>query len=143
MEKFKTYIYTGLAIIIVVGIIYYIGRRSGKLNPATLPQDKPNSPLTEAEKTYTTTLAQKLYADMKGVNIWFNRNLAPHQEFLQLSDKLFVAVYNKFNQLYHTSSNETLTQWYQNEDSYIVAGTMTFVTLKKAILDRLSRLSLT
>ena len=142
-DKYKIYLYTAIIAIALIIAIYYYGRKSVITKPQTLPQDVVNGALTEAEKTQTETLAVSLYDDMKGVNIWFNRNYEPHKEYLALSDKMFVAVYNKFNQKYFASSKQTLKQWYEEEDNYpLIAGSMIFVNLRKAIINKMNRLKL-
>lgn len=143
-QKLKMYTITAIIIIIVIIAIYIYGRRSVGKKPVVLPQDRPGSPLTQAEQTQAETLARSLHDEMKGLNVWFDRNLTPHQNYSQLSDKMFVAVYNKFNQLFYTEANETLRGWYESEDNLpLIAGSTNFVTLKNAILERMDRLKLT
>ncbi len=138
-EKIKIYIITGITIVVLILVIYYLGRRSNKTNPATLPQDKPNSPLSEAEKQQVETITTNLHDEMKGTN-WVTRDTAPHEAFARLGDKLFVAVYNKFNQKYFSEYNQTLKVWYDKE--HYNSLFRNWLDLRNVIISRFAKLNL-
>lgn len=102
----------GVGVLTVFGLT--ISRAWGKgkggrsLNIYRSPED--------INKWSPTPLAKKLYADMKGINLfpateaWAAlHNLPQNQQVID--------VYNEFNSLYYPESGETLTQWIRGEST--------------------------
>jgi hypothetical protein len=133
-----------IAIVAIIGIfvaVYFMGRKSAKMKieQVPLPTDQPGGEkLTGADASLVRTISVALHDDMKGWNI-FGHNAKPYNDFLQLSDTLFVAVYNDFDNLYAQENSGTLRKWISSEYGYY--GTQ-FLTLSNTILTRMDRLNL-
>lgn len=139
----KMYVYAALIVLIIVVAIYFVGRKSGstKIEQVPLPNDtNSGKQLTDAEATKVRTIAQELHDDMDGLNL-LSHKLDPYRELSNLSDTMFVAVYNDFNTLF-ADSGETLRKWLENETWYTFGLTSIFAELKQNILDRMNRLNL-
>lgn len=144
----KMYIYATLIILIIVVAIYWFAFRTGKDQGSTtieqvpLPDDVTESgvQLTTEEATKVRTISKELHADMDGWNA-FSHDMEPYRNLVNLSDTLFVAVYNDFNTLY-AESGETLRQWIEGE-SFVTFGLQSvFMEVRQNILDRMNRLNL-
>jgi hypothetical protein len=96
-------------------LVYLWGRKSGTVKPITLPNDTPgNQALSPQEAEYVRKLANDLYSDMDGIN-FLKRDHKLYEDFLNTSDRIFVAIYNDFNYLYYAKSKQTLRQWIEGE----------------------------
>ncbi len=117
--SFKNIIYIIIALFILLIIIYFIGRSSGKAkannekkNP-TYPQGGQGIPAGWSP----IPIADALYEKMNGVT--FNKAGldALLSSFLSLpTDDMFVAVYSVFNQKYGSEKYGTLRNWIKDED---------------------------
>lgn len=147
--KYKIYfIVVGIAIL-VIGIIYFIGRRAGKRaadNPwqAPLPTDiGTGDGSSNVDFVKMRAITDKLYADLDQWD-WqpfFTRDVDAYKEFLALSDTAFVAVYNDFNSRFSKEfSGKSLRAIIRDET--VSWGLGQFVSIRDAIEQRFGRLSL-
>jgi hypothetical protein len=115
-KNWKTYA-TILGLVVLTG--YYIYWRGKKSNPDNLPnpQDQPGATITAIEAAKIKDIATRLHDDMKGWTFFSaQRDDQAYKDFLQMSDKLFVATYNQFNNTYYNEGYGTLTQWFKDEN---------------------------
>lgn len=139
----KTTLYIIIAVV-VLGLfifIYFIGRRSAKINveQVTLPSDQPGGyKLSPQEVEYVNQTAQALHRDMDGIN--WSHDDQPYQNFLSSSDTVFVAIYNQFNKLFSNENEGTLREWLESE----VGGSWNpqFNKIRMFIIERMDRLNL-
>jgi hypothetical protein len=140
-SKLTLYIIIAVVVIGLLVFIYFIGRRSGKvkIEQVELPQDQPGGQLlTSTDSAKIRQVAQGLYNDLKGVS-WGFHDAKPYNDLLQMSDTLFVAVYNDFNNLYGSEGKGTLRDWIKDDYAWIGSNSL---PLSKAILDRMDKLGL-
>ena len=133
--KHKSIIYAVMVAIIVILIIYYMGKSAGKDTPpraVVLPNDKnplPNfnpGPYTDA-----------VYSDVYG-GILKPRDIKPYQDLNNLSDSALAAVYNDWNNRYFSKDHETLTQALEGE--WLAFFSTDFRTMRDAIVSRLRKI---
>lgn len=94
-------------IILILLIVYFIGKRAGKAvfpDAVEIPDDRPG---TGTKQFNPGGLTDALESDIYG---YWPRNMQPYQDLLQLSDAGFVTVYNDWNKRYHKKHSETLRQ---------------------------------
>lgn len=156
MNQLTTYLQTRKYImwfvlaIIVIAVVYFMGRKSGsvKIENVPLPSDKglDSNKLTDDEGKQVRKITLALYQDMSGINV-FSRDIQAFRELNTLSDTLFVAVYNDFNTMYG-SEGESLREWIQGEKSWsfnpltMISSDSSFSELKTNIIQRMNRLNL-
>lgn len=86
-------------------------------NPAPLPDlETTGVDLTEQEALEVRQLAMRLHTDMDGIAYPGSRDKEAYQQLLGMSDRLFVAVYNDFGELYYKEGNGSLRQWIDDEN---------------------------
>ena len=135
----------GLAILIMIILIYQYGKNEASIEQVPLPKDDPNSPLTEDQKKRVREISQRLYSDMDSylVSTGFKpRDTEAYNFMITSSDTLVVAVYNDFNNLYFKDrqGDGTLTKWVTDE-YFNPAGEVSNET-RGAILKRFAKLNL-
>ncbi len=147
--KYKTYmIVIGIAVV-VIAVIYFIGRKAGKnasYNPwqAPLPEDAPHGTgLLVVDGAKVRTIADDLYADLDKWD-WnpftMVRDVDVYKRFNSLSDTEFVAVYNDWNARFSSEFNgKSLLVVIKGEYSW---GLGQFNSLRDSILQRCDRLKL-
>lgn len=148
--KTKTYLYIGISILFVGFVIYWFGKKASTIQQAPLPNELPGmKELTTPEAKTVRDVATRLYNEMNGFN--FTRDTKPYADFNNLSDKLFIAVYNDFNNSYASKGSGTLKEWINDEYSAVINNFVlgfglfsvgTFKTLKNSIFERFSKLNL-
>lgn len=145
LNKYKFVIAVGITIIVVVLVIYFWGKRSGKTESTTtdLPKDTDwgKNNLTAEESTKIQSLAVRLHNEMKGLSLIANNDL--WDELMYSSDRVFVGVYNYFNQKYELEGKGTLRDWLEDEvsvDLYVYKST--FSAYKDAVLRRMDSLNI-
>lgn len=129
--------------IILIYIIYRIGKNKGAVKPNTLPNDTDwGGGLTPSEGTNVRAISERLYRDMDNAWVWVgaSRDCEAYQQFLGLSDTLFTAVYNDFNDLYYSKGDGTLKEWISDESFSGTRGCSG--DIKDAILKRMDKLNL-
>ena len=138
----KRLIYIGLAALAALILGWLIFRKRG-VEQAPLPADNPLSPgagqLTQEEARQVREISISLYQVLKGwaLDIFF-RDPEPYQDFMGLSDRLFVAVYNDFNTNY-SDGKDTLRNWINNDLYY--GGSRAYHAIEM-IITRMNRLNL-
>lgn len=123
------------AVIIILVIVIIVLAKKKKASTVKLPKDTIwGASLTDEESAIVVRIADGLYKDMKGLNV-FSRNYQIYQEYSTTSDKIFVAVANYFAEAY--GDGENLAQWIKGE----VYSWTSFQTdgLADAILARLAK----
>lgn len=114
-----TVITISIIVVILIALIitlYFVGRKQGKKaategNKGKLPQETDwGNTLTDVEGAEIKRIAEALYADMKGVNM-FTRNSSIYYEYNRSSDRVFVGVANYFADQY----GESLAKWMDDE----------------------------
>lgn len=118
--------YIAIAVLVIIVALSFYFYKKGKKTTSIqyLPGDLPygnsgngSNQTTGASNSEIKSIAQSMFADMDGFNIW-GHDIEPYQRASTLSDTDFVKLYNTFNALYQTESGETLTQWLVNEKFY-------------------------
>lgn len=103
-KKIVTYIIVILVIAAILYYFYYKGKKDAGVEQAELPDDY-NGALNETERKFVRELTEKIYKD---VDSWGLSDDDLFQELAALSSKLFVAVYNDYNDLYFSERKKTL-----------------------------------
>jgi len=117
-KKIKITAIASFSIVLLVVLIYFIGKAVGKNkktagSQSTLPADTNwGSSLSSTESEEIARHAKALYDDMKGVNFW-TRDISIYTNYLATSDRVFVGVANYFYDKY--GSGENLAQWINSE----------------------------
>ncbi|MFA5300138.1 MAG: hypothetical protein WC389_18275 [Lutibacter sp.] len=134
----KNFKYVMLGILAIIGAFlyfYFKGKKEGEGDATTEQVPLPSKYVNQEGKTETFTkeeaqtirdYAIKLYNDISGLNWTHESEL--YREFMALSDFLFVAIYNDFNNYYKKElGKETLRNWIMDDEySY---NTQVFDTL--------------
>jgi hypothetical protein len=145
--------YVIIAILAVVVLLMW--RNRGPLlsffKPAKLPnRNSVGVDLTNNEATMVRSLTQRLWTDIDRWNNpwWAKRDMETWTQLQELDDKLFVAVYNDFGNMYYGMAGKTLKQYLREENFSLTAsiftpwGMWTGSQLKAAILTRMDNLNL-
>lgn len=134
-----------LAVIALVLFIYLMGRRSAKRvigqKARRLPKDKDwGKSLSEEDSQLVRRIAAGLHEDMDGLNV-FTRKIDRWEEYQELNDELFIAVYNDFNEAY--GEGDTLREWVESEhDAGFNMGFSSWDDVKGEVLRKMDRLNL-
>lgn len=156
MTEYKNLIIAIVITMVVLAIVYWMGKRKATITPTVVPLPTQNGQISQTDAEYVREMAQDLYEDMKGAN--YNRDIELFREYAGLNDQLFVSVYNDFNTLYEGQGKGTLKEWIEKEwiitgnsmVSFFVGGIFTgswlqsedFADLQETILDRMDSLNL-
>lgn len=118
-----------LGIIAVFIVIMVLIKKFAKVKTVALPQDTDwGRTLTDVEAANVVRIADALYDDMSGWNI-FGHNRTIYQEYNNSSDKVFVGVANYFAEKY--GDGENLAKWIKDE-------AFAFSALTDSIINRLA-----
>ncbi|MBO5817548.1 MAG: hypothetical protein J6R26_06365 [Paludibacteraceae bacterium] len=102
-----------LVVLMVLVIVIVVLARKKKIETVPLPSETDwGRALTESESATIKRIADGLYNDMKGLNV-FKRNYDIYVEYNNANDKIFVGVANYFAQTY--GNGESLAQWMKDE----------------------------
>ena len=102
-----------LVVLMVLVIVIVVLARKKKIETVPLPSETDwGRALTESESATIKRIADGLYNDMKGLNV-FKRNYDIYVEYNNANDKIFVGVANYFAQTY--GNGESLAQWIKDE----------------------------
>lgn len=102
-----------LVVLMVLIIVIVVLARKKKVDTIPLPSETDwGRTLTESESATIKRIADGLYNDMKGLNV-FKRNYDIYVEYNNTNDKIFVGVANYFAQTY--GNGESLAQWMKDE----------------------------
>lgn len=140
-SKITLYIIVAIIVIGLLVFIYFMGRRSAKtkIEQVPLPIDTAGGvTITQADALKVREIAKALHDNMKG---WFNfgfHDEKPFSDLSNLSDTLFVAVYNDFNTLYGGENDGTLREWITSERGW----SSSWLTIASNIITRMDRLNL-
>lgn len=127
-----------LLIIVAVLIIYFYGRKQGRIKAEGPQVDYPQGGDQIPQGWSPVPLADELHDAMDGIftlsgtkdEVWKKLRDLP-------TDEMVIAVYNTFGQKYFGEGNGTLTQWIRDENYYdYLTG------VKETTLARLQRLNL-
>jgi hypothetical protein len=133
-----------IVVIVVIGFIvfiYFIGRRSAKvkIEQVPLPTDQPNgSQINSSDASHVRQISQAIHDDLSGIS-WGFHNAQPYNDMLSLSDTLFVAVYNDFNNLFSAENDGTMRDWLKSDYAWIGS---TWSTVVNSVLLRMDKLGL-
>lgn len=138
----RTWLYIGIAFIVLILVFFFIGKAYGKSlppKPVTLPPDGSGSGQGGAQ--LSEGAVQKLTDDLyEDIYSWGTRNSEPYIALLALSNTDFVRVYNDWNARYYFKDKETLKQAIGGEVFSITS--FTFVNLKDNLMQRFQTLGL-
>jgi hypothetical protein len=138
LKEYKNIVIALIVTVIIVLIIYFVGKRAGKKyipSSVDLPSDTPTGGnYTFNPGPYTDALYQDIYEKV-GL-----RNKQAYTDFLNLGNSQIVAVYNDWNKRYYSEDNETLTQAIDGE--YFGISIYDWTSIKSQILSRLAALNL-
>ena len=102
-----------LVVLMVLIIVIVVLARKKKSETVPLPSETDwGRALTESESATIKRIADGLYNDMKGLNV-FKRNYDIYVEYNNTNDKIFVGIANYFAQTY--GNGENLAQWMKDE----------------------------
>ena len=102
-----------LVVLMVLIIVIVVLARKKKSETVPLPSETDwGRALTESESATIKRIADGLYNDMKGLNV-FKRNYDIYVEYNNTNDRIFVGVANYFAQTY--GNGESLAQWMKDE----------------------------
>lgn len=102
-----------IVIAVLVAAIVLLARKK-KAQTTILPQQTDwGKSLTDEEAATVKRIADTLYEDMKGINL-FRRNNAIYTEYNNTNDRIFVGVANYFAEVY--GNGESLAQWLKDEN---------------------------
>lgn len=121
-----------VAILGLTALSYFKGKDAGSTTIKPVPLPKEGGQLNENERQKVRGYSLKLHEDL--TEIFGIRDNRLYQNLNSESDKVLVAIYNDFNNLYGNEDNGTLTQWLQDE----LVPTYTM----KPVIDRMINLSL-
>lgn len=131
-----TYVIIGIVVLILLIAMGWYFYRQGKkqVTLQSLPGELPGNPqsgnVLGASNDEIKRIANDLYDDMKGFNIWGHKQ-APYDQANLLNDQDIIKLYNTFNAMYQKESGETLTSWLSNENGLGVSGSLLINRLKK------------
>lgn len=125
------------AILVVVAIIYFLGKKAGKrITPqeVELPSDiQPNEVSSFNPGPFTDAI-------FEDVNETFGfRDAQPYNQALGLSNTQLVAVYNDWNNRYFNKAHKTMTKAIQDETTI---WNYSFISAAQTLIDRLKSLKL-
>ena len=119
-----------LGVIAVFVIVIVLVKKFAKVQEVALPKDTNwGRALTDVEEAQVIRLADALYSDMNGWNI-FGHERSIYQEYAMTTDKVFVATANYFASKY--GNGENLAQWLKDES-------FAFSSLTDSIISRLQK----
>ena len=130
--------------LIIIYIIYRLGKSSGTVKPNTVPSDKNwGKDLTNIESTNIRRIVQRLYRDMD--NNWVSMGIADrdtevYKQLMNLSNTEFTGVYNDFNDLYFDKGEGTLADWIYDESFTFTWGASG--DLRETLIERFEKLNL-
>jgi|GEM_PF-6406276 len=143
--KYKTQILIAGGIILVVVIVYLIGRAKGKKTPPKT-YSFVNPGTGEQQAFNPGALTDALFKEMDGNSLlkWGGRTLAPYNEWLELNDNQFIAVAEDWRQRYYAQAeSQTIFEKLAKEKDYeFTFGMAPFYTLRDKILKRAQNLNL-
>lgn len=109
-------------VIVIAIIIYYIGKSMGKFSntPNPLPKDDGSGAgtINEFEAQFIRQTVERMHYDLDSylvASMLSNRDNQVYVDFSTMSDTLFVATYNDFNNLYLKEDKGTLKTWISDE----------------------------
>lgn len=119
--KYKNIVIGTIIILVILLIIYFLGKRNGKLK-AEGPQGKyPHDGDAVPTGWKAEPLRDELFKVMDGVFTLASTKDETFQKYLALpTDDMFVAVYNAFNQKYFNRGEGTLKAWVNAETNTAV-----------------------
>lgn len=139
--KYK-WVIIAVVVVIILGAVYFVGRGDGttKIKSIPLPSDVPGSKISDVDGVSIRSLSVQLFESMDGINS--SNDPKPLQDLLNLSDTLFVAVYNDFNTLYAAKEEGTLRDWIKGEGGFFSMASGGYAALQTAVLSRMAKLNL-
>jgi hypothetical protein len=142
MNSSRTWLYIGIAFIVLILVFFFIGKAFGKSmppKPVELPPD--GSGGGEGGAQLTEAAIQKLTDQLKDdIYSFGTRNSEPYIALLALSNTDFVRVYNDWNARYYNEDKETLKQAIAGE--YFSVTSFTFANVKETLMNRFQSLGL-
>jgi hypothetical protein len=140
---------------ILAVVVLILWRMRGPLVSYFRPAALPNAgsvgiDLSGTEATMVRSLTQRLWTDIDRWNNpwWAKRDMETWTQLQEQDDRLFVAVYNDFGNMYYGMAGKTLKQYLREENFSLTAsiltpwGMWTGSQLKAAILTRMDNLNL-
>lgn len=137
--KFKKPIIIVVLMLTGALLIWYFSKRKAVI--ADVPNDTLDGKPTQAENDQANAIARALWDSFENygvMNFWY-RPLRPFEDFAAVSDRVFVLVYNRFNQLYSMSGNGTLREWFNND----AFSKNDWEYIENTLFSRMNRLNLT
>jgi hypothetical protein len=136
-KQYKNTIIITVAIIAVVLIIYWRGKKAGERETpkeVPLPTDTQGGNVTFNPGALTDALHDDIN-EMFGI-----RDIEPYRELLTISNSQLVAVYNDWNNRYYLDDNRTLPQAIKHEMTSLFS--FTWPTIAETVLERFKSLNL-
>lgn len=143
---------TAVIIAVVVAAYFLNKKTTPDFNQVGLPTGVGSGSnayqLTQAEAQQVRALAMRLHEDMDGLAVPGFRDTDAYAELLELTDPLFVAVYNDFGTLYYSEGEGTLRAWIEAENFgftfsvFTVYGLLKGNAVKDEIFARMNALNL-
>lgn len=145
--------WTWVVVAVVAALLMwkYRGPLISVFRPSPLPtHGGAGVPLTGQEATMVRSITQRLWTDIdRWNNPWFaSRDTETWKQYLELTDPLFIAVYNDFGSLYYGRAAKTLKDYLREENFSLTSsvfmpwGVWSGTQLKDALLERMDNLNL-
>jgi len=138
MKEYKNILIALVVTVIIVLIIYFVGKRAGKQytpSEVELPPDVP----TGGNYTFNPgPYTDALHEDIN--EMWGLRDKKAYTNLLNLGNSQLIAIYNDWNKRYYSEDNETLTQAISGE--YFGISVYDWRPIVTQLLDRLKALNL-
>jgi hypothetical protein len=125
--------------VLMFGVMAYKLYGRAKIAQVPVPDDDVNNTVTDNEREKANEIARALYDNMDGVSsIWW-RSMQVFKDYAKQSDKVFVLIYNRFNELYGMANKGTLREWIKSD----AFSSNDWKFIEEIIFPRMDRLNLT
>ena len=114
--KYKKVIIISVIALVLLVMVWSFFKKD-KIELAPVPEDDINDLPSESEIEKANELARAMYSNFENYNslsFWY-RPMKPFEEFLKVSDRVFVMAYNRFNALYGSAGKGSLREWMHDE----------------------------
>lgn len=117
--KTKKYLYIGGGVLLLILIIYFIGRRAGKRNAEGPKVNYPKGGEDIPASWSPEPLVKELHNAMDGLFTLSTTKDAAWKKLRDLpTDEMVIATYDVYNQRYFKDGKGTLVQWIDDEYYY-------------------------
>ena len=139
-STFKLYLLGFIFLIIIMVGVYFAGKNNSENKPPKneiVPDDDDfgTDKLSNLEKYQITEIIDNIYEDIEGYN--FYRDSDKLAKLILISDTLFVAAWNYWNNKYYTKNGMDLKEALEDESSDLLGD---WTKTRKLVLKKINRL---